>query len=251
MAILRPRLIQNPDSRDLKSALSLLVLALLLSTWVHLMGFIIWEKLDLKARDHFFFEMADTVPPIMELTLILDEPEPELEAPPSSMIDTPPPPPAASSPADAGAVAAADPDALQGAEPDLARAELLPPDDSQSAPLNPDPPIVLEGEAPKFKSYYTIIRGAVARNWILSPEARAQFRPSRLTVDFTVARDGTFLRLVVVQSTGSPSLDHAGLEAIRSAAPFPVFPEELRQYGQLDIRMHFDYQAQYIKRPSE
>ncbi len=248
MTILRPRLILDRESRDLRSALSLLTLTFLLSVWVHLVGFIVWEKLDLKVRDHFFFELADAAPPIMELTLILNEPEPEFEAPPGALTDEPA---TASPPAAAETPAAADPEAPQAAEPDLAQAELLPPDESRSAGLNPEPPIVLEGEAPKFKSYYTVIRSEVARNWILSPEARAQFRPSRLTVDFTVARDGTFLRLVVVQSTGSPSLDHAGLEAIRSAAPFPAFPQELRQYGQLDIRMHFDYQAQYIKRSRE
>jgi TonB family protein len=241
MAILRPTLTHGHESRDIKSALSLLILMFVISAWAHLVGFIVWETLDLKARDRFYFEMADASPPppVLELTLLMNEPE----AAPRAEDQAEP---------EAGDQAAPQvaPEVPQALDPDLARAELLPPGEEPGAP-NPDPPVVLEAEAPKFKSYYTLIRSAVARNWIMSPEARAQFRPSRLTVDFTIGRDGAFLQLVVVQSTGSPSLDHAGLEAIRSAAPFPSFPEELRQYSQLDIRMHFDYQAQYIKRSRE
>jgi TonB family protein len=245
MATLRPTLTHGHESRDIKSALSLLILMFVISAWAHLVGFIIWETLDLKARDRFYFEMADPSPPppVLELTLLMNEPAAEIPAEGQTAAE-------AALPAENQAAPPADPEASQALDPDLARAELLPPGEDQGAP-NPDPPVVLEAEAPKFKSYYTLIRSAVARHWIMSPEARAQFRPSRLTVDFTIGRDGAFLRLVVVQSTGSPSLDHAGLEAIRSAAPFPSFPEELRQYSQLDIRMHFDYQAQYIKRPRE
>jgi protein TonB len=256
MATLRPTLTHGHESRDIKSALSLLILMFGISAWAHLVGFSIWEPLDLKARDRFYFEMADASPPppVLELTLLMNEPEAPADTPAGDAPGAAPPETAetaeAALPGGDQTAPQTDPEAPQALDPDLARAELLPPGEGQGAP-NPDPPVVLEAEAPKFKSYYTLIRSAVARHWIMSPEARAQFRPSRLTVDFTIGRDGAFLRLVVVQSTGSPSLDHAGLEAIRSAAPFPSFPEELRQYSQLDIRMHFDYQAQYIKRPRE
>jgi TonB family protein len=55
----------------------------------------------------------------------------------------------------------------------------------------------------------------------------------------------------VVQSTGNAVLDHAGLEAIRSSAPFPPFPADFKKFSQLDIRMNFDYKAQYLPRKND
>jgi outer membrane biosynthesis protein TonB len=55
---------------------------------------------------------------------------------------------------------------------------------------------------------------------------------------------------VVEESTGNAILDHAGLEALRSAAPFPPFPPELAAFSQLDLTMIFDYQARYLRRGS-
>lgn len=126
----------------------------------------------------------------------------------------------------------------------LAQAELLPFAEG-SGIGEPDSSLVVEAEAPKFKSYYTVLRRAVAVLWILSPEARAQFRPSQLVADFTVSSQGELLSIVIIQSTGNASLDHAGLEAIRSATPFPPFPPELQNYNQLAIRMQFNYKAGY------
>lgn len=97
---------------------------------------------------------------------------------------------------------------------------------------------------PALRSYYTQLRGAVARRWILPPGAADAFQPGRLTVDFTLDPEGWLTALVVIASSGSASLDHAGLEALRSAAPFPPFPSELAHLEQLTIRLNFDYQTQ-------
>ena len=131
----------------------------------------------------------------------------------------------------------------------LAQTELVPAaDDGQLDTINPDPPISLEHQAPPFKSYFTTVSRAVNSRWIMPPAAKNQFRPGRLTVLFTIRKDGEMLRLVVQESSGNATLDHAGLEALRSAAPFPSFPPELSHRDQLDIIMHFDYKATY-KRP--
>ena len=91
----------------------------------------------------------------------------------------------------------------------------------------------------------------MAARWLVPPEARVNFHPGRLVVSCTIGRDGALLRFVVEESTGRAVLDHAGLEALRSAAPFPPFPQELAAFSQLDITMIFDYQARYLSRQGQ
>lgn len=76
-------------------------------------------------------------------------------------------------------------------------------------------------------------------------------RSGRLTVDSTALPQGGLSRMTVIDSTGNTTLDHAGQEAIRAAVPFPPFPEELKKFSQLEIRMHFDYKAQHLPRPAK
>jgi len=108
--------------------------------------------------------------------------------------------------------------------------------------------VTAEPASPRFKSYNTAVRGAVAAKWLMPPEARVNFHPGRLVVNCTIGRDGSLIRFVVDESTGNAILDHAGLEALRSAAPFPPFPPELAAFNQLDLTMIFDYQARYLGR---
>lgn len=128
----------------------------------------------------------------------------------------------------------------------LAQSKLLPATDGDvEDDINIDPPISLEHLAPLYKSYKTAVRSAIGKLWILPPAAKTQFRPGRLTILVTISRDGELLRWVVQKSSGNATLDHAGQEALRSAAPFPPFPSELSQLEQLDLTMHFDYKVVY------
>jgi protein TonB len=85
----------------------------------------------------------------------------------------------------------------------------------------------------------------VARHWILPPEARSNFQPGRFTAVMTLGRHGQIALIAVEESSGSPSLDYAAMEAIRGAAPFEPFPPELAEHEQLSFRLHFDYRAVY------
>lgn len=243
MTTLRQSILSETRPRNLKSDLGILFLCLFLSAWVHLLAFTIWQKVDDRAADRFVFVLEE--PPVLELTLFMDEIGEEVppaaeetdlaSVDPQELYEPEEIPPPAAEP-DYPLTAADDPRPI---DEELAKTELLPPEEPDG-PANPDPPMTAEAEAPKFRSYYTIIRSAVGRRWILPPEVN---RTGRLTVDATISRDGALLRLVVIESSGSATLDHAGLEALRAAAPFPPFTEELAQYSQLDIRMNFDYKA--------
>ncbi|MDR2443413.1 MAG: TonB family protein [Deltaproteobacteria bacterium] len=114
---------------------------------------------------------------------------------------------------------------------------------SNGRPPSSDGTINLEETAPTFKSYNTTVRSAVARHWILPPAARSDFRPGRFVAVMTLDRNGQVVVIVVEESSGISSLDHAAMEALRGAAPYPPFPPELAQYDQLNFRLHFDYRA--------
>ncbi len=251
MSAIRYRLLTDErESADYKRGLGLGLLCIMISIWFHLVGFVIWQSLDREAVNDFYFSLQNEAPPL-ELTLVMNEPiqVEEVEAGPGAADEAPPVEDA--DPAVGAETETAPEEGAMVAEPaeapdDLATGEILSAAESAAAGVDPDPPISVEGEAPERRSYYTAIRRAVNTRWIMPPDARHQFRPGRLTVDFTIGREGTLLRMVVIQSTGNPSLDHAGFEAIRSAAPFPPLPEELQKFSQLDIRMHFDYKAHYV-----
>lgn len=252
MSALRRVLLEAPPQFDLRGGLGAGLLCVLISAWLHLVFFIVWQHLDGPAGERFYFNLENEIPAI-ELTLSVDEAIPLGEFLGTALED-----PAAeeeyiesarlSDNSGEAEITITPPEASQEAAIDPA-APLE--DQAGAAPeavANPDPPLAVEAEAPAFKSYYTAIRRAINQRWVLPPEAKNQFRPSRLTCDFTIARDGALLRIVVIESSGSATLDHAGLEALRAAAPFPPFSEDLAAFSQLDIRMQFDYQARYISR---
>lgn len=258
MSSIRPSLLADQrDQEGWRRGLILILICVLLSVWIHLTGFIVWQRLDQNAADSFIFELQPDNP-TMELTLVFNEPVNPLEilsetgagesaAPESASPEAGPP---LSEAEEAMLTAmAANPPEINGA---VAESQPLPLDeDIDPTPIKPEPPISVEGQAPERKSYYTTIRMAVNNRWIIPPAAKNRFRPGRLTVDFIITRQGKVERLLVIESTGNTILDHAGQEAIRSAAPFPPFPDELQKFSQLEIRMHFDYKAQHLPRPAK
>jgi TonB family protein len=238
--------------------LGLTLFCLLVSLWLHFIFFSLWQHFDRRAADHFYFQLENDSAPI-ELTLVMGPPpapgpEAGAEASEAPLVLNAEDGPAAPAPTEAAEPPSPDLPPPSLIDESLAGAELLSGPESEDAPPGAeaaalsDAPLSMESEAPKFKSYYTVIRSAVARLWIMPPEAKSHFRPGRLTVDFTINGSGALMRIVVIESSGSATLDHAGLEALRSAAPFPPFPDDLKAFNQLDIRMHFDYQEQYINR---
>ncbi len=262
MSTLRFSLISDErEPGDLGRSLGVLFLCLLISVWFHLLGFVAWQHWDRDAVSNFYFELENESPPI-ELSLVMNQPEedPAPAAPQELEITGPAETEIPENVAEMSAELKAALEAAQAGtgpvdsspppelDEELLNRELLPRVNETEGELNPDPPISIENEAPERKSYFTQITRAIMNQWLMPPEAKSQFRPGRFTADVTIARDGTLLRSVVIESTGDAVLDHAAHEAVRSAAPFPAFPPELTKFSQLEIRMNFDYQARY--RPS-
>jgi TonB family protein len=106
-----------------------------------------------------------------------------------------------------------------------------------------DNTINVEESAPSAKSYDIAIRTAVARLWILPPEARNNFRPARFTASMTLDPLGQIILIMVEESSGNSILDHAAMEALRGAAPYEPFPANLSHLDRMTFRIHFDYKA--------
>ena len=230
MTAIRFSLITERESLDLPREVGKLLLCLLAAAWLHLIFFIAWEALLGDGPSPFRLEPPALEAP-RELVLTLEAGE-EIPAPTMEPAET------SAASTEAGEIAIEEETAL---EIDPALTQLRPEEEA----ANPSPPVMAEPEAPRFKSYNTTVRAAVNAKWLLPPEARVNFHPGRLVVNFTIGRDGSLLRFVVDESTGNAILDHAGLEALRSAAPFPPFPPELAAFSQLDITMIFNYRPSY------
>ncbi|MDR2387495.1 MAG: TonB family protein [Deltaproteobacteria bacterium] len=218
-----------------------LALFFVIAIWIHFLGFQLWTYLGLSqyyAQNYFELPQEQ----YLELALELAG---SPQAPPAQ--DQPDQDQAALVPetgpeAPAEAPVSPEDSALAPLLPSTNLVENTGPQSPALAEL-PDNTVNLEDTAPEFKSYHTYVRSAVARHWILPPEARNNFKPGRFTAIMTISREGQILSIVVEESSNSSALDFAAMEALRGAAPYPPFPEELIEFSQLNFRLHFDYRA--------
>ncbi|MGC8659187.1 MAG: TonB family protein [Desulfomonilaceae bacterium] len=94
-------------------------------------------------------------------------------------------------------------------------------------------------------------KNAALNNYVLSTRDRIQkvwttplniqtsdALKGKVAVMYEVARDGSLSSLQLVRSSGNPDMDRSLLNAIRNAAPFPAFPQELRA-NRLLIKANF------------
>jgi TonB family protein len=240
----RPRSVLGETGQSRKR----LALALALAAAIHLLAFMAADKLGF---DYGRLAPALDIPPDRFLELYL-----ELSGP---MADSLEPPPAQAAQELSGqegnereAIEAAKLEEAISPEEALAAlseaalpygAGILEGAEEAPAPSGEDRTVNLEETAPAFKSYYSLVRTAVGRHWILPPAARSNFRPGRFVASMTLGRDGQVLIITVEESSGIAALDFAAMEALRGAAPFPPFPPELEAHESINIRFHFDYRA--------
>ncbi|MDR1085676.1 MAG: TonB family protein [Deltaproteobacteria bacterium] len=251
-----------------------LVVFIFLAAWIHLLAFLGWEQLGFEYLGSL--DNIEAAPRLVEMTLELNpaalvEPAPEpvqtpvrtpaeislpdsdqtetALKPPAEMPSQPPIPPGSFEPLAEDAQTPGEIPAETLNEPNLplqSGASIWADEAEAAGPAvssSPNNSVSVEETAPRFKSYNTTVRSAVARHWLLPPEARSSFQPGRFTAVMTLDRLGQVILIMVEESSGSPSLDYAAMEALRGAAPYEPFPEELAHLEQLSIRLHFDYRA--------
>jgi protein TonB len=216
-----------------------LALAMILSVWLHVIGLAVLQYQDPLPA------VPTSVPLMLEIELPPPEPEPKPEPetkpePPKETVKPEPPtPPEPEKTAEAeptkGALVPSTPPEVPPGE-GRSDVEGLPPEEET---------ISIESTAPKYLSYLAQVKAGVRNHWIFPPQAREKRATGRLTAVFTIDKTGKLLRIVVEESSGFPILDHAAMEAVRGASPFPPFPDHIT-LERLNIRAMFDYRIKYI-----
>jgi TonB family protein len=205
-----------------------LAIAVLAAAAIHLLAFMAAGQL---GWDYQSLALDIELPTERFLELTLEVNEPAAEPPPETAETAAAAPPESSAPPPEASPLPSDAALLEGGD-----AEAI-------AASSEDRTVNLEESAPLLKSYNSMVRTAVARHWILPPAARSNFQPGRFVAVMTLNRQGQVLVIMVEESSGIPSLDFAAMEALRGAAPYPPFPEELSNHESLNFRLHFDYRT--------
>jgi TonB family protein len=121
-------------------------------------------------------------------------------------------------------------------EADLAKIkpeEKTPPEETEET-------ISLDTKDERYSSYAALIKGALAKHWDYPLQARNNLIEGRLLVLFSLARSGHLKEIKVLTPSGFNILDSEAIRAIRSAAPFPPFPESVK-VTKLNVMANFDY----------
>jgi TonB family protein len=92
----------------------------------------------------------------------------------------------------------------------------------------------------KVVNDYTLLtRDAIQRAWITPTELSVPSAlKGRVGINYTVKRDGSLESVQLVRGSGNSDMDKTLLKAIRSAGPFPQFPDEI-QANRLVIKANF------------
>ncbi|MFZ7112163.1 MAG: energy transducer TonB [Desulfatiglandales bacterium] len=108
------------------------------------------------------------------------------------------------------------------------------PEDSQDT-------ISLDTQDKRYVSYARIIKESIMGQWEYPPEARENLIEGKLLVVFSLSRNGHLTAVRTLRSSGHAILDDEALRAIRAAAPFPSFPDNIR-VARLNVQASIDYQ---------
>lgn len=91
-----------------------------------------------------------------------------------------------------------------------------------------------------FKPYLTRILATVRRNWFaVIPESARLGRHGRVTLQFSIDRNGQVPKLVIAMPSGAEALDRAAVAGISASVPFPPLPKEFP--GQ-QVRLQFAFE---------
>lgn len=121
-------------------------------------------------------------------------------------------------------------------EPDIARIQ----QEQLPAAEDDQDTISLDTKDKRYVSYAKIIKAKIGRRWRYPPEAMERLFEGKLMVIFSLTRGGNLIQAKIIDNSGYKILDEEALKAIRTAAPFPPFPEHVKA-SRLNIKATFDY----------
>jgi len=100
--------------------------------------------------------------------------------------------------------------------------------------------ISLNTKDKRYVSYTSQIEKEIMEHWTYPAEALVSLMQGRLIVGFSLASDGKMIYINITEGSGHDILDQEVIRAIKSAAPFPPFPESIT-VKRLNINATFNY----------
>lgn len=100
--------------------------------------------------------------------------------------------------------------------------------------------ISLDTQDGRYVSYTRAVKEKIMLQWRYPPEARLHLMEGKLSLVFSLSRNGQMDRITILNSSGFPLLDEEAVRAVRTSAPYPAFPEHIA-VGRLNIEANFDY----------
>jgi TonB family protein len=117
--------------------------------------------------------------------------------------------------------------------------------DSQIATTQAGIDILSDTGGVGFADYTQSVRNDVLRNWYKGIPESAKDKTGEVTIQFSIARDGTISGLRLAAGSGDAELDRAAEAAISSSNPLPPLPAEF-QAEFLDLRFRFQYHPEKL-----
>lgn len=87
--------------------------------------------------------------------------------------------------------------------------------------------VSLNSQKFKYMAYFSRIRRALETVWFYPEQAMIDGLGGQAQVRFTLSKEGVLVEQNVVSSSGVRVLDNASVMAVKSAGPYPSFPETL------------------------
>lgn len=92
-----------------------------------------------------------------------------------------------------------------------------------------------------FRPYLIQILATVKRNWLaVMPESVKLGRRGKVAIQFSIGKNGSVIKLVYAQNSGSDALDKAAVAGISASNPFPPLPGEFRG-DRIVLQLNFVY----------
>jgi len=92
-----------------------------------------------------------------------------------------------------------------------------------------------------FRPYLLQVLAAVRRNWMaVIPDIVRLGKRGRAGIQFAISRGGSVPKLVIVNSSGTDSLDRAAVAGISASNPFPPLPSEYKG-DRIVVQLNFSY----------
>ena len=115
---------------------------------------------------------------------------------------------------------------------------------SKPPPEPKEATISLDTEDSVYNPYTKVIKGKIFSHWRYPLSAQQEFMQGNLLILFRLDSQGNLLDSKIVSTSGHEILDKQALEAIKSAHPFPPFPENITVQF-LNINASFSYRLKF------